>query len=678
MRLSWLAAVLLVVMAGTAIGASADEFLTRPSKISLNRGLLNCTANVPISCGQLFSGNTVMGFSSVVYYPNCGNGPYYTGEEVVHEVVIMHPGADLQVSLVSDNCATMDLFLLQDCDENSCLTWGDTSFSYTCAPGTYYVVVDSVNQFDCLYDLNIACITMTPTPPLPTYTPTRTPTPSLTPTVTRTPTTAATATPQPLLRALTNIDLYNHSVNQVNNFELDMHQTTLIPYDIRDFYEGPNSWGNPPIIAEIPLVNILETAWLDYWNPIAIGDSKTVGLDIDVSISHPPYETTGSWSVDQRIAEIPIPWQGWSVVDDTTIRAAMHFTSECYSTPVEVTRYYCISTASYALNDLQWNLGVTWQQIDATPVTITPGDLLEHDVTILSTTEAVLFKYSVTHPVHGEFAYIVSEAVLNRAVVPPTIVESRLTFAPANVSGAAVSNVELALYGNLQPTYILEYYSGDDAWGLPGRAQNISTIIGDGIEVTWLDSFTPLNPLAQARFGMSFVTGVTITDACFMWSVMTKELTPLAWTIWNSLPEGRVRAVVYYSDDYTSDIQITREIAKMPAMILLDDLSWDSPGITWSPVFGDPVTLTPGSSVDRSIWVYSQDAVVLLRYTVQDSTGRILLNRVVSEVVLSEVIVPTPTATPQPIPTSGTSGILVMIAMFSILMGISLKRFWIR
>jgi hypothetical protein len=130
---------------------------------------------------------------------NC-NGLFEDGGEQVFILTLTDPTI---VTGRINSGTFFNIYLLQDCNENTCIAWDSDEFtSGVLPPGIYYIVIDSVGTAAGPYEVEIICNTptptMTPTPtgtwfsptPTPTgtwFSPTPSPTPSVTPTPTLTP-----------------------------------------------------------------------------------------------------------------------------------------------------------------------------------------------------------------------------------------------------------------------------------------------------------------------------------------------------------------------------------------------------------------------------------------------------------------------------------------------------------
>ncbi len=164
-------------------------------------GYLVCTEATPITGDGTYKGNTNNGSNNAEKYTSC-----HPLKMDAPEIVYSFSQANdfiIESILEYDFLCDIDIFLLQECHENSCILWGDEHLrSNTLSAGDYYLVVDGYNG--CAGDYNLV---ITFEQPLPTATPTimntATPTatatdlPSMTPTTTPTAVPSATATLTP-------------------------------------------------------------------------------------------------------------------------------------------------------------------------------------------------------------------------------------------------------------------------------------------------------------------------------------------------------------------------------------------------------------------------------------------------------------------------------------------------
>jgi len=138
--------------------AMADKPLEKPDDFS--RGLLDCTNLLPLECNSLVSGDNTGAPNNVEVY-SCVSWTE-GGGEVVHEL-ILDQTYDLTITLLNTTC-DLDVFLLAECDEATCLDYGNTSISGQFDAGTYYVVVDGYGTAECPFDLEVVCEVPPPPP----------------------------------------------------------------------------------------------------------------------------------------------------------------------------------------------------------------------------------------------------------------------------------------------------------------------------------------------------------------------------------------------------------------------------------------------------------------------------------------------------------------------------------
>ena len=147
--------VLLVLLVATV--AFADEKGKEAvAPVPVSRAL-DCTNAIPINCGDVVTGNTYTNTNVVEYY-SCV-GWQETGGEVVYELTLDPPDCYVVTATLSDYTGDPDVFILGSCDENDCLTYGNTTATTSCLePGTYYVVVDAYYyNADADYTLTVTC-----------------------------------------------------------------------------------------------------------------------------------------------------------------------------------------------------------------------------------------------------------------------------------------------------------------------------------------------------------------------------------------------------------------------------------------------------------------------------------------------------------------------------------------
>ncbi len=116
---------------------------------------LDCTDAIPIGCGDVVAGTNV-GAPRNVYLYSC-NGWFQDGGEVVYELVLPGPGFWMMNAALSDMTCDLDIYFLGSCDEDDCITAGDTSIGASGLQGTYYIVVEGYNFDECPYVLSVTC-----------------------------------------------------------------------------------------------------------------------------------------------------------------------------------------------------------------------------------------------------------------------------------------------------------------------------------------------------------------------------------------------------------------------------------------------------------------------------------------------------------------------------------------
>jgi len=108
---------------------------TTPRVPRLVRQDLDCTGAVPIACDDVVLGNTTLAPSNVEYY-SCSSW-LESGPEVVHELVPPGPESYMVFVDLDPVGCDLDVFQLGDCDEGTCIEFGDVGFAAgPLAPGT--------------------------------------------------------------------------------------------------------------------------------------------------------------------------------------------------------------------------------------------------------------------------------------------------------------------------------------------------------------------------------------------------------------------------------------------------------------------------------------------------------------------------------------------------------------
>lgn len=116
--------------------------------------LLDCTNAILTGCNVVLTGDNTGGPNNVEYY-SC-SGWWENGPEVVYELLIPFDGTNLSV-VIGDLSADLDIFLLSQCNEGTCITYGHYDFNVTVDAGIYYLVVDGYYGAVSSYTLTIEC-----------------------------------------------------------------------------------------------------------------------------------------------------------------------------------------------------------------------------------------------------------------------------------------------------------------------------------------------------------------------------------------------------------------------------------------------------------------------------------------------------------------------------------------
>ncbi|MFH1278035.1 MAG: hypothetical protein ABIK65_06630 [Candidatus Eisenbacteria bacterium] len=116
---------------------------------------LDCSAAIPIACGQVVTGNNTGMPNNVSAYSCVG----WTegGGEVVYEFVVDAVCYSVSATL-SGMSVDLDVFVLNGCDETQCIAYGNTIATTACLePGTYYIVVDGYGTAQGAFTLTVSC-----------------------------------------------------------------------------------------------------------------------------------------------------------------------------------------------------------------------------------------------------------------------------------------------------------------------------------------------------------------------------------------------------------------------------------------------------------------------------------------------------------------------------------------
>ncbi len=128
--------------------------INKENFIYVSDNTLDCAATVNIDCNNPYSGTTVGGSISAIEY-GC-SATEQGGNEIIHVVEI--EGGNIQATISDNGNNVFGIYILDDCNPESCLAGG---FLYTSAndlpAGTYYVVVDAAEGVSGSYTLDVAC-----------------------------------------------------------------------------------------------------------------------------------------------------------------------------------------------------------------------------------------------------------------------------------------------------------------------------------------------------------------------------------------------------------------------------------------------------------------------------------------------------------------------------------------
>jgi len=154
----------LIVPTGTpTVSPTPTGTWSTPTVTPIPVPVLDCSSAVHVPCGGgTFSGNTSTGSNDVDIYSPC-TAWFETGKENVYRVDTTGTG-DI-IARLSGMTENLDVFILDDCDENSCIAFGNiTAEAHLIPPGTYYVVVDGYEGAEGNYTLTISssCSSTTP------------------------------------------------------------------------------------------------------------------------------------------------------------------------------------------------------------------------------------------------------------------------------------------------------------------------------------------------------------------------------------------------------------------------------------------------------------------------------------------------------------------------------------
>ncbi len=127
--------------------------------------VLDCTGAVQLDCGMTVAGDNTLAPNNVTVY-SCAPTWVESGGEVVYTLPIGGNYTSVQAEL-SNMTADLDVFILEACDQNTCVAVGDNLayLPYPTMGHTYYIVVDGYEGALGTFDLTITCVECTVTCP---------------------------------------------------------------------------------------------------------------------------------------------------------------------------------------------------------------------------------------------------------------------------------------------------------------------------------------------------------------------------------------------------------------------------------------------------------------------------------------------------------------------------------
>jgi hypothetical protein len=164
MRKVLLCTTALLLAAGLVFADALDKKIEAETQEPLQAArALDCTGALPLACGDVVTGdNTGLVDNNATYSCVSWNE---SGGETVYEFTIA--GDEIVTFTLSNMTADFDLFLLGSCDPLDCIDYADNSVTTEClTAGTYYVVVDGYNGATGSYQLDVACESCEPPPPI--------------------------------------------------------------------------------------------------------------------------------------------------------------------------------------------------------------------------------------------------------------------------------------------------------------------------------------------------------------------------------------------------------------------------------------------------------------------------------------------------------------------------------
>ncbi|MFC2105791.1 hypothetical protein ACFLS0_03470 [Candidatus Bipolaricaulota bacterium] len=222
---------------------------------------------------------------------------------------------------------------------------------------------------------------------------------------------------------------------------------------------------------------------------------------------------------------------------------------------------------------------------------------------------------------------------------PREIVGSLSNFDLHNINYLAFDDLELLVFGPIDPECVTGYYAGANSWGTPAQREKIP----GGIRIRWSNPQDPILYSETRHFGISLdpdcSTSIRVEA---YWSVGGRPIQaiPVPWQIWQ-IQDGGVADIIEISEGgFIGDVTVQRWAATIPRALELDELNWElvddlvpSLGRKWALVDRLPVRIVPGQPLVLEIPVAGQDQAVLVRYEV--SLDGIVVSRFINEAILS-------------------------------------------
>ncbi|MBK9016272.1 MAG: PPC domain-containing protein [Saprospiraceae bacterium] len=139
------------------LGLSYIECLKTPPSPGTD---LDCSAPIPIACGETKVGNNANGIAAANTY-NCFPN-LVDGAEVVYQFT--NPVAQNVLITLTGLQEDLELLLLKPCDRNNCMDYSDRTgtspeaiFAQSLPAGTYFIVVEGYLGSTSTYSINVQC-----------------------------------------------------------------------------------------------------------------------------------------------------------------------------------------------------------------------------------------------------------------------------------------------------------------------------------------------------------------------------------------------------------------------------------------------------------------------------------------------------------------------------------------